>query len=67
MKFTKGQIEYLEKMIIMKDLSITCVNADIFGHVLGNVFGHVIGNVGGDVFGNVGGDVRGAVDDERKT
>ena len=58
MKFTAEQIEYLEKMIIMKDLRITCVGDDIFGDVIGDVLGSVEGSVRGNVEGYVGGTVN---------
>jgi len=66
MKFTARQIEYLESAIEMEGLRIACVDADIFGHVLGDVKGHVEGDVKGhvcgDVKGGVWGDVKGNVE-----
>ena len=45
MKFTAEQIKYLEHVITMKDLRITCVDADIFGNIHGNIYGYVKGGV----------------------
>ena len=45
MKFTADQIEYLEHVITMKDLRITCVDDDIFGNIHGNIYGYVKGGV----------------------
>tara|TARA_R110002126_G_scaffold41992_2_gene121755 strand:- start:2415 stop:2609 length:195 start_codon:yes stop_codon:yes gene_type:complete len=45
MKFTAEQIAYLERVIEMEDLRITCVDADIFGNIHGNIYGYVKGGV----------------------
>ena len=64
MKFTAEQQAYLERVIDMEDLCITCVDDDISGNVYGDVdtvFGDVRGDAHGDVLGNVYGGVIGNV------
>ena len=58
MKFTAEQIKYLERVIEMAGLRITCVDDNIFGSVKGDILGNVLGEVFGDVFGPVWGEER---------
>ena len=70
-KFTKKELEYLDKHITMDKggcgiLDVKCciwgaVGGGVGGNFGGDVEGDVYGNVKGDVYGNVKGDVKGDV------
>ena len=53
MKFTAEQQAYLERVIEMEGLRITCVDDDIYGDVEGSVWGNLWGDVKGGVWGTV--------------